>query len=244
MSEDKFAPQTDIKAELTLTKEDLVRIKYAEEEQRLHKKQKDLNKEKAAEQKKLQKAENAFRKVLAEGTEDIPEEFARLAESLEDLGNETKGGTARSLMKVGPDQKVTLFGGDVLEGVEEDEGPTPYYVSERRMVAWRPHLKDDDRERPQYIEAYNDTILRVLTDAEQRSLDTVVEQEERVSALKKELLKVKEAISELPLMQRQAEAAIARRVLEATAAGQEMIEALGGVEVPLLEEAKEDAGAE
>lgn len=237
MSEEKVAqaPETIIKAELTLTKEDLVRIKYAEEEQKLHTKQKgrhrDLNKERKA----LEKAEKAFAKILANGTDETPAPFQALAVSLEELGNETKGGCSRSLLKVKEEQEIKLSDGTVLEGQEDEKGP--YYVSERRMLAWRPHLQDDEHERPQYIEAYHDTDRRVLSQEEMRALDIVIDQEDRVEAINKELLKVQEAISELPLMQRQAEAAIARRVLEQTPEGQQMIEALGSVAVPLLEAA-------
>jgi hypothetical protein len=238
-----FAPQTDIKAELTLTKEDLVRIKYAEQEDRLHKKQKGLNKDKKKESEAQRKAEKAFEKILGSGTDETPADFTGLAMQLEGLGNEAKGGCSRSLIKVKEEQEVKLSDGTVLEGQEDGKGP--YYIAERRMLAWRPRFKDEEHERPQYIEAYHDTVRRLLSNEEQRALDVVLEQEERVEALNKELLKVKEAISELPLMQRQAEAAIARKVLEATAAGQQMIEALGSVDVPMLEEAKtEDAGAE
>jgi hypothetical protein len=242
MSEEKFMPQTEIRAELTLTKEDLVRIKYAEEEDRLHKKQKALNKDKKKESEAQRKAEKAFEKILGAGTDETPAEYADLAAALETLGNETKGGSARSLIKVKEEQEIKLSNGAVLEGQEDGKGP--YYISERRMLAWRPPLNEEAHQRPDYIEAYHDTVRRSLSDEEQRALDVVLEQEERVEALNKELLKVKEAISELPLMQRQAEAAIARKVLEATAAGQQMIEALGSVDVPMLEEAKEDAGAE
>lgn len=237
----EFAPVTDIRAELTLTKEDLVSIKYAEEEDKLHKKQKALWDEKKKESEAQKKAEKAFEKILAAGTDEVPAEYTVLAEALEALGNETKGGSSRSLIRVRPEQEVKLSDGTQLDGDEDDKGP--YYISERRMLAWRPHLKDDEHERPQYIEAYHDTIRRMLSVEESRALDVVLEQEERVEKLNKELLKVKEAISELPLMRRQAEAAIARKVLEATAAGQAMIDALGGVETPLLAEA-EDKGAE
>jgi hypothetical protein len=226
-------PEVEVKAELTLTKEDLVKIKYAAQEKALDEKEDGLAKELKSEREKLRKAEAAFEKVLAAGTDELPEEFAPLAAALTALGNETDGGSARSLHKLKPESTVKLTDETELEGDEDNKGP--YYVSERRMIAWRPPLKEDGHERPQYIEAYHDTIRRALTDNEQRALDTVVELEERIKDLDEQLLATKKLIGKLPKMMRQAEAAVAQRVLEQTAEGKMMLEAMDGVK-NLLEE--------
>jgi hypothetical protein len=235
MSEELTPPNVDVKVEIILTKEDLIKKKYADQERVLDNKEDGIQKAIKEESKKRDKASATFEKVLAAGTDAMPAEFESLSTVFQALGNETDGGSSRSLHQLNPAQMVTLTDGTELQGNEDSDGEKVYYIAERRMIAYRPQLGDDSHERPQYVECYHDRVRRLLTDEERHAMDSVLELENRVKELNEELVEVKKAISQLPKLMRQAEAAVIDRILERTAEGKMMLEAVNSVQ-NLLEE--------
>jgi len=237
--ETPVAPQTIVRSEIVLVKEDLTNAKFSEIEVALYEKDKDLRKQKEAARKERQKLEKILEKAMKVGTDVTPVALEGLEAELKKLGDETQGGCSRSLGRVAREEIVELDDGTKLE-YDEDADEGPYYISERGVVAYRRPLTDKETQRVAWTESYAKLVRRTLTLEEQAALNNITECEKLLEELTEAITEVQQEKSELPMRKRQAEAAVARRVMEATPEGQFMADALGMEEdKPLLEAAKD-----
>jgi hypothetical protein len=230
-------PKTMASCEVTINKDDVINAKFSNVEIELYKKTKEAEKAQAKEKREKEKTEADLRKLLQVGTDVTPPVLEPLEAVYKALGEETKGGCARSLCEVSRDEVVKLSDDSELNW-EDDEAPQPHYISEVGFVLYRRPLSDEDTHRASWTKPYERPTYRALSAAEQAELDKILGHEKRIGELMEELRVFARQKSELPMRKRMAAAAMVNEIVKATAEGQAMADAIGmdEVDMPLLEE--------
>lgn len=228
----------DVKAQLTFTKEDVVKIKYAKEELRLI----ELSKALQNEVKQLKEQGGTLKKkidgLLEQDERCGPADLGPFADILRKLGAvEIVAKTERSLHDAEVEGEVEVEPKvKVIVGIAISELQTLNY----RMDDER-HAAGDYR----FHEAYRKLTHRRPNAAEEQVIAALDKNSNLISARTDDLYKTKEAIGSLPVFMRQLEAAMASYVLASTSEGRTLMQAVEDVEslLPKALEAAPDASA-
>jgi len=213
-------PAPDVKAELTFTKEDVVKIKYAKEEKRLLARRKELEGEIKSLKALQTSATKKLNELLESDTDRIPDDLMKLAEDLRELGAvKVLAQTFRHLHDTDKDGKVPT-GPDLtmVTGVAVCEAENLTYI-----------MTEGGRPEP----AFKREGYRRPNEAEAALIDNLDENAKLTEAREEDLFKTKEAIGSLPVFMRQLEAAMAQYVLGSTSEGRTLMQALEDVETML-----------
>lgn len=214
-------PAPDVKAELTFTKEDVVKIKYAKEEKRLLARRKELEGEVKSLKTLKTSAEKKLTELLDSDTDCLPPDMVLLADALRGLGAvKIMARTVRSLHDTDKCGKVTTG--------EEVTMVTGVAVCENEELTYI--MEEHGRSHPGFGPR---ATYRRPNEAEAALIDNLDENAKLTEAREEDLFKTKEAIGSLPAFMRQLEAAMAQYVLGSTSEGRTLMQALEDVETML-----------